>query len=421
MKTKRYFTLATIFVVVLLPIVCVAQVNSGSNGSDGALNPTTNNLVINMADHPNGIYQYTSVNISNGVTVTFIPNANNSPVTWLVQGDVVINGTVDVSGRMESGTQGGNGGPGGSRGGNAALSSTSLPGAGLGPGGGTVGTETNYNGGNGSFATLGERRTNYTGTGYPPQFAPGPVYGNQFCLPLLGGSGGSGGRDVGGGGGGGALLIATSGTLSISGSITARGGRGYYDIPGWGSGGFGGAGSGGAIRLVATTISGSGTLDAGGGSALYDIWSDYPYGAGFSFNTAGSGRIRLDGLNIIFNGPTTGAKTSGFQPIIIPTTNQIANVVIQSIGGVVVSASPTGVLTTPDAIISAQQSNPVPVVVRCSNLPLNTLVTVTVKPANGAAVSAVGYNNTGTLASSTATISITMPRGGGIIYATAAN
>jgi hypothetical protein len=172
---------------------------------------------------------------------------------------------------------------------------------------------------------------------------------------------------------------------------------------------------------VATTISGSGTLDAGGGSALYDIWSDYPYGAGFSFNTAGSGRIRLDGLNIIFNGPTTGAKTSGFQPIIIPTTNQIANVVIQSIGGVVVSASPTGVLTTPDAIISAQQSNPVPVVVRCSNLPLNTLVTVTVKPANGAAVSAVGYNNTGTLASSTATISITMPRGGGIIYATAAN
>ena len=31
-----------------------AQVNSGSNGSDGAFNPTTN-IVINMAAHPNGI------------------------------------------------------------------------------------------------------------------------------------------------------------------------------------------------------------------------------------------------------------------------------------------------------------------------------------------------------------------------------
>jgi hypothetical protein len=44
---------------------------------------------------------------------------------------------------------------------------------------------------------------------------------------------------------------------------------------------------------------------------------------------------------------------------------------------------------------------------------------VTVKPANGSTVSAVGYNTTGTLASSTATVLMNMPRGGGIIYATA--
>src|ERR1039457_1133299 len=81
-----------------LPARGRAQVNSGSNGSDGAFNPTTN-IVINMADHPTGIYQYTSVNISNGVTVTFTPNANNTPVVWLVQGNVVIGGTVDVSGQ----------------------------------------------------------------------------------------------------------------------------------------------------------------------------------------------------------------------------------------------------------------------------------------------------------------------------------
>jgi len=62
-----------------------AQVNSGSNGSDGAFNPATS-VVINMADHPNGIYQYSSVNIQTNVTVTFTPNANNTPVVWLVQG-----------------------------------------------------------------------------------------------------------------------------------------------------------------------------------------------------------------------------------------------------------------------------------------------------------------------------------------------
>ena len=92
---------------------------------------------------------------------------------------------------------------------------------------------------------------------------------------------------------------------------------------------------------------------------------------------------------------------------------------VASVGGVAVSASPSGQLVTPDAVISGQQANPISVVVNCSNLPLNTPVTVTVKPANGAAVSGIGYNTTGTLASSTATVSLNMPRGGGLIYATA--
>ena len=103
-------------VAVLVCVSAQAQVNSGSNGSDGAFNPTTN-TVINMADHPNGIYQYTAVNISNGVTVTFIPNANNTPVVWLVQSNVVINGTVDVSGQTATNTSGALGGPGGWAGG----------------------------------------------------------------------------------------------------------------------------------------------------------------------------------------------------------------------------------------------------------------------------------------------------------------
>jgi hypothetical protein len=77
-------------------------------------------------------------------------------------------------------------------------------------------------------------------------------------------------------------------------------------------------------------------------------------------------------------------------------------------------------LSTPDAVLSAQQNNPIPIVVSCANLPLNTQITVSVKPANGATVSATGLNSTGTLSSSTATISIVIPRGGGLIYAAAA-
>src|ERR1035437_1000802 len=103
-------------VVALVCASASAQVDSGSNGSDGAFNPTTN-TVINMADHPNGIYQYTSVNIPGNVTVSFITNANNTPVTWLVQGNVVINGTVNISGQSGNGVMPGQGGPGGGAGG----------------------------------------------------------------------------------------------------------------------------------------------------------------------------------------------------------------------------------------------------------------------------------------------------------------
>lgn len=57
-----------------------AQVNSGSDVSDGAFNPTstTTKTVINMADRPDGIYHDTSVNIPAGVTGSFLPNANHS-------------------------------------------------------------------------------------------------------------------------------------------------------------------------------------------------------------------------------------------------------------------------------------------------------------------------------------------------------
>lgn len=84
-----------------------------------------------------------------------------------------------------------------------------------------------------------------------------------------------------------------------------------------------------------------------------------------------------------------------------------------------VPANPSGVQASPDVIIPAQQTNPIPIVVNCTNVPLNTEISVMVRPVNGAEVQAVGLNSTGTLAASTATLSVNMPRGGGIIYAKA--
>ena len=233
-----------------------AQVNSGSDGHDGLLSPTTN-TVIDMADHPDGIYHYTSVNIPSGVTVSFIPNAANTPVVWLVQSNCVIVGSVNLNAGSPADAQGASGGPGGFRGGNGGGS----PGDGCGPGGG------HSESGGGSFGTAGGGDA-------------GPVYGNKYLVPIIGGSGGAGGNvrgGIGGGGGGGAIMIVSSGTIEIAGSIYAEGGFGcMYPT-------CSGGGSGGGVRLVATTLRGSGALAARGGG-----FGDYRQG--------GAGRIRLDAL-----------------------------------------------------------------------------------------------------------------------------
>ena len=374
-----------------------AQVNSGSNGSDGALDLNSSfveagnftNMVIDMHDHPGGVYQYTYINIPYRATVTFIPNANNTPVVWLVQSNCVIDGIVSVSGQNGNVAEGGQGGPGGWRGGNGGVTATS----GYGPGGGLVGEI----GGSASYGGLGS-----TGAYAPP---PGPTYGNTFLIPLQGGSGGGGNSysasPTGGGGGGGAILIAASDAIMVSGFVIADGGANGNN-GGWRAGG----GSGGAVRFIASTITGAGMISTVGGNGAY--------------GRGGSGRVRFDSFANNFAGQIAGALTQGFQPIIIPTAGQGAQLTVTSVGGVPVSASPTGVLSTPDAVLSAQQNNPIPILVHCSNIPLNTQITVSVKPANGAAVSATGLNSSGTLSSSTATVLINMPRGGGLIYATAA-
>ncbi len=351
-----------------------AQVNTGSDGHDGAFNPTQN-VTIDMADHPDGIYQYASVNIPSGVTVAFKPNARNSPVVWLVQSNCTVAGVVSVAVSDLSNGTNTIGGPGGYGGGNAG----NYPTPGAGPGGGSS------SGGCASYGTVGQ-----------PDGPP--IYGNDSILPLIGGSGGGGG----GAGGGGAILIAASGEMEVSGTINATGGYVYHYA------GFpGGGGSGGAIRLIAPHLKGNGSITAAGGGAGYSFFA-YP---------AGSGRVRFDVLQNNFGGNVTGVFTQGFQPIIIPAAGQSVQLSIVSVGSNAVPANPSGTLINPDLVIPGQQNNPIPVVVRCTNVPLNTEISVVIHPANGADVQAVGLNNVGTVTSSTATVSLNLPHGGGIIYA----
>jgi len=173
--------------------------NSGSTGADGAFNPTTSTT---LALPPDGVFNFTTINIPAGVTVVFTRNAANTPITLLATGNVVIAGTINLSGSpggppvIGATVVGSNGGPGsaggfsGGTGGDGVLSNTG--GTGLGPGGGTGGTfSQSAIGGGGGGGFSGPGSAGKLGT------AGGTAYGTPSLLPLIGGSGGGGG--LGGG------------------------------------------------------------------------------------------------------------------------------------------------------------------------------------------------------------------------------
>ena len=233
--------------------------NSGSDGSYGPLN-VTSNTVLNVPT--NGIFNCTTINVQAGTTLRFNPNPLNTPVYLLATGGVVIAGVVNVDGQTASGQNGGAGGPGGFAGGTGGLN-TIPPGAGYGPGAGLAGQDN-------SGGTMGAGRASYGVAANSASTNNGAPYGSPLLMPLVGGSGGGGSPGnpgQGGGGGGGAVLIAsnTKITFNSGNSITAIGGGG------------GAGGSGGAIRLVSQRIEGAPQMNA----SVQD-------------GNAGLGRIRVD-------------------------------------------------------------------------------------------------------------------------------
>lgn len=396
--------------------------DSGSSGADGAFAPSVDTRLTLPED---GVFNFTTVDIPAGVTISFNKNTGNTPVVMLATGDVKIAGTIDISGTnaTDVGAAGdghigddglpGLGGPGGYDGGVGGLPEGDFfGGGGLGPGGGGYGTVSTMgyrgNGGGGSFGTNGSA-INGSISGQA-----GETYGSSLLLPLIGGSGGGGGMGgdsfagSGGGGGGGALLIAASGTMTVSGTIQADGGRAGHSS-GSDCGAVGGGGSGGGIRLVATTIAGEGDITAiGAGRPVINdcATSGYIVISGEFMHTGGDGRIRLETETLNRTSGTTPTYTFGSPGSLfiagLPTLR------ISRVGGVNAPANPTGVA---DISLPGDIPNPVTVEFEATGIPLGNIVELTVVPARGSKASSVSNTLDGDTNLSTASAFIDLPQG----------
>ena len=412
---KRWVLLGTLcFLAAAVNVRAQSTFSSGSTGADGAFSPATNQTVV-VPD--SGVFNFTTVNIPAGVTVTFARNLSNKPMTILASGDVVIAGSINIDGKNGSSNGfGGLGGPGGFAGGAGGYgfdqSFVGVSGEGPGGGGGGIGSAAiglPGSGGGGGFGTPGG-----TGGGGTNAGQAGSRFGTVTIIPLVGGSGGGGGASVnnnrGGaaGGGGGAILIASSGSITISGSISSRGGVGNSGNAG------GGGGSGGAIRLIANTVSGAGNLNVSGGSGG---------GANVSFAGAsgGQGYIRIEAFDYSgFVGTSTPGNIISFafpHPVTSPNSPTLK---IATIGGVTTPASPIGTLQgIPDVIVPSSQANPVTVALEGSNLPLGTIIQVVVTPSKGPRTTVQSTGLAGTETASTASASVNLPGGISVVTASA--
>jgi hypothetical protein len=407
MKNPMPFLPVFVLALATFSIPALAQLNIPSDGSDGMLDLTTNTVIDlsqavpgvwtnnNSANAGKGIYdptqwavvfKYSSVNIqgvlgtnggTNGVVIgnslTFLNHPTHAPVIWLVQGNVTINGILNLNG-----TPGPTGvpqvytpaepGPGGFRGG--AISPAG-EGAGYGPG---------ADGSTGLYS-LGL----YSG-----------AYGNPQILPLIGGSGSGSinplpGPD--GSAGGGAILIMASGIVTINGFITANG-AGVNYVTGSHS-----DSSGGAVRIVANQILGTGTIDA---------------------SQPEPGRTRMEAnklspqLNIF---PNAAAVPPGTTPVIFPPANA-PTVAVVSVDSQAAPLDPLAAVVS-SADIGIQNNNPVNIILQTQNLPIQGVVTLHITPkyASGTFLNATYVS--GDINKATWQVTTSMPQGFCVLQARA--
>jgi hypothetical protein len=321
-----------------------AQFDSGSDGSYGPINVTSNQ---NLLVPDDGIFHATTVVVNGGRSLTFTKNAANTPVYILATGDVTINGTVHVTGKVSGNQIGGEGGPGGFDGGARSVGGDP-PGDGHGPGGGKGGLNAGNEVGSGSFGTV-----------HPTGVHNGAVYGTALMMPMVGGSGGGGSDTTAGGGGGGAITIASNTQITLVGSVFAHPGSVLGN----------GDGSSGAVRLVAPKVAGSGNI--------------YVDGVG------GLGRVRVDlidrseyNINIRSNPP----HVIGSLMQVFPTTTP-SLAIIEAAG----EAIPEGSTTPVDIFLADGTPSTQNVVVQARDFTGLVPIRVMVTPDSG---DSVAYDDT---------------------------
>ena len=400
----------TLFLLTALALPTAAQLNIPSDGSDGALNPTAD-IEIDLSQAITGtwsddntganigkgiydpekwavVFEYSSVNIPAGVTVTFKNHPSNPPVMWLVSGNVTIDGSVDLQG--ESVYSGGLealvpslGGPGGFRGG---ASGPEGNGDGLGMGGAGASD------GDGTAVFRSGRHE----------------YGNPQLVPLIGGSGGSGtSSTAAGSGGGGAILVASATTITLNGTITCRGGHTYTGN----SLESDRRGAGGGIRLIADSILendlGAKLLDCRGG----DWVKSGPDDTNVNSNSRANGRIRIEANN--YSGLTTFPETVAVAPADPPQIFAPANAATVTIVGVdqiSTPSDPTAPLQS-NSDVAIQNNDPVVITLQTTNFPLEGVVQVRVARKFGNAQFYTASNTGGNIASATWELTHTFSEG----------
>jgi hypothetical protein len=161
--------------------------------------------------------------------------------------------------------------------------------------------------------------------------------------------------------------------------------------------GYSGPGSGGAIHLQAPSVTAGGSVFARGGEA-----------GPCAVNAAGAGRIRIDAttfnLNSVAPPPVIGPLVTAPLPTVFPSVR------VTSVAGQPVGSSPTGLMTIPDLVVNS--SGPVNIAIAASGIPVGTVVQLYVlTEVTGTDQFVSASPLSGTLQSSTANASVTLPAG----------
>ncbi len=370
-------SLLTVAVVAVVSSTAAGTLDIGTSDiSDGIFAPTENIVVDlslattglwsddNSANPGNGIYdadqwaivfKYDSVNVPSGVEVTFSNHPSGAPVIWLVQGAVLIDGTVALNGESYNGGSEmlSVPGAGGFRGGRGNQASGADRGAGLGPGAGGVDGNSGYGG---SYGSVGNGGTN--------------TYGNDGVFPLIGGSGGGGTQQAtgrGGAGGGGIMIASAAGTITVNGMLQANGGNGK-DLSGYPAYHRCGGGGGGGIRLVCETIAGGGFVQVLGGTGS-TYWG-------------GRGRVRVEADETSAFFATISPKDAYSYGVAAAVPQLMRSLTtpwirIVSIDGVDLPTEPTALVGSIGSVDHLIQLDGIyEVVIETTNVPLDWLLTV---------------------------------------------